>query len=207
MLLSESNTANVVSRDLTCRRPVLNILSALAVASSHPAQEVLSNFIFRQTRVEQGEGNVAPCAIESIEVTHRVVSPSQRLFDTIYSSASQFGPPFKQTHFSAAAVLALGSLGRASREVSGQDRVEINSLSTNASTLLQLKFREAVDLDAAHGHLYQKSRMRASQAFRRASLAMRNHVMASTRSLTRYETRGVCDTVSSLPIRQLCLSL
>lgn len=194
-LLSETNAANVVGRDLKCRKPAPNILSALAVASSRPAQEILSNFIVRQTKIEQTGGSVAPCAIESLEVTHGVLNPSQQLFDTVYLMASQFGPPFKQTQFSSTAMLALGSLGRASiasREISpGHDTMAHDSLSKKASSLLQLKFREAVHLYAAHDYHYQKSRMQATQAFQRASLAMRNHFMASVRSLTRYETRGM----------------
>lgn len=172
----------------TCSVHVSRLLSALAVAGSLSAQEFLSNVIADQRVFE-----VAPevkemafsCATKAIEATHRIVNPSERLFDTIYSLASQLGDPVKQTRVSTAAMLALGSLGRANRKFAGTSRTSI--LSVKASKLLQQKFREALEFDVTRDGLYQESQIQMAEAFRGASSGMQNHLMASIRSLNRLE--------------------
>jgi len=162
-----------------CSARISRLLSALAVAGVDTAQEILSNFITDHAGVHAPE-----CATKAIEATHRVENPSNKLFDTVYSLASRLGDPVKQTEYSAAAMLALGSLGKANREFAGTSQTSID-LSAKASHLLHQKFRQALDFDAASDILHQRSQIQMAEAFRGASVGKRDHLMASIRSLTK----------------------
>ena len=83
-----------------CERHILNVLSALAVAGSNMTQKVLSNFISKQGDLQHAGalGYSGVCARESIEAAQRVSNPSELLFDTIFSFASQPVRSYESAH-------------------------------------------------------------------------------------------------------------
>jgi hypothetical protein len=169
-----------------CESRFQRLLSALAVAGSHDAQEVLSNFISHQRQLDLS--GRSPCFQQSVEVTHLVANPSERLFDSIHSLASELANPEEGQHgLGISAMLALGSLGRSSQQSSVANVANSPhvSLSARASDLLTLKFQQAMDMNHAEQRR-QRMRTRLLQSFERSSPNFREHVLASTRSLSRY---------------------
>jgi hypothetical protein len=122
-----------------CERHILNLLSALAVAGSYMTQKVLSNFITKQGDLQHAGplGYSRVCARELIEAAQRVSNPSELLFDTIFSFASQPVRSYESAHqkqIRTIAILTLGSLGRSSRDFSGRNTLLWNRLATPQDT-------------------------------------------------------------------------
>jgi len=177
-LLTEWNQSDDSASPRRCSEHISRFLSALALAGSIRAQQVLSKFI-----LDSGVFEAPSCANDAIEVTHRVVNPNESLFDTIYSLASKLGDPVQQTNMSADAMLALGTLGRAHRKFAGKGKMSF--LSDRASNLLKEKFGDTIRADADIEGRHSRLKIQMGEAFRGASLGMRDHLMASIRSLTR----------------------
>jgi len=173
-----------------CERHILNVLSALAVAGSNMTQKLLSNFISKQGDLQHAGalGYSRVCARESIEAAQHVSNPSELLFDTIFSFASQpvrsYEPPH-QKQIRTIAILTLGSLGRSKRAFSGRNTLLPDCLAARTSAFLQFKFQEATDMEAAEDNIFRRSKMKIHAAFSRASFVMCDHFLARTRSLTR----------------------
>jgi hypothetical protein len=173
-----------------CERHMLNVLSALAVAGSNMTQKVLSNFISKQGDLQHAGalGYSGVCARESIEAAQRVSNPSELLFDTIFSFASQPVRSYECAHqkqIRTIAILTLGSLGRSSRDFSGRNTLLSDSLAARTSAFLRFKFQEATHMEVAEDNIFRRSKMQIHAAFSRASFVMRDHFLARTRSLTR----------------------
>ncbi len=173
-----------------CEMHIVNVLSALAVAGSNMTQKVLSNFISKQGDLQHAGalGYSGVCARESIEAAQRVSNPSELLFETIYSFASQPVSSYESAHqkqIRTIAILTLGSLGRSSRDYSGRNKLSSDSLAGRTSAFLRRKFQETADIENAEDNIFRRSKMHIHAAFSRASFVMRDHFLARTRSLTR----------------------
>ena len=184
-LLLEENVDSQI-----CERHILNVLSALAVAGSNMTQKVLSNFISKQGDLQHAGalGYSGVCVRESMEAAQRVSNPSELLFETIYSFASQPVRSYESAHqkqIRTIAILTLSSLGRSSRDFSGRNKLSSDSLVARTSAFLQHKFQEVTDMENAEDNIFRRSKMQIHAAFSRASFVMRDHYLARTRSLTR----------------------
>ena len=169
--------------NLGCKSHIQRLLGALAAADTQRSQEVLSNIIAYQ-KVGHSPQNMAPCLKDTIEATHLVPNPREGLFDTVYSIAKQFTGLAGQNEVAQAAMLAVGSLGRSSQIVFGTER-RMNPLISKATVLLQQKYEQALEVDLTASTLHHQSKAKMRRAFERASDGMRDHVLASMRSLTR----------------------
>lgn len=188
LLLKEIDSA-IFDNDASvrgCSAHLQRLLGALAVAGSHGSQAVLSNVIEYQEFGHTSQ-KLPPCLKVSIESTHHVKDPDERLFDTIYSLATQFPGASGLTQVAEAAMLAMGSLGRSSQIVLGTEG-DVHPLSFKASVLLQHQYEQAFGADLTGSQSHHRLKTKMAKAFEKATDGMRDHVMASMRSLTRYVT-------------------
>ena len=139
-----------------CGQHIQRLLSALAVGGSASAQNILSNFIMHLGSLGTSDGSADSCLQLAIEVTHRVQSPIKRLFDTLYSFASEIA----DNRVGASALLALGSLGRGQHDDPVDESCQSNSMSARASNLFQRRFDQFLANDLLGESLQRNQRLR-----------------------------------------------
>jgi hypothetical protein len=166
-----------------CGQQMQRLLSALAVGGTATAQATLSDFIFHLGSLGNSDGSPPPCLQKAIEATHRVEAPNERLFDTVYSFASEFDTN-QHNRIGASAILALGSLGRENNHgVKGS--CQSDSLPARASILLQRRFERFLDMDLPEETLHTQSMIKISKIMDGTTRNLRDRLMAATRSLSR----------------------
>ena len=183
-----------------CGPHIQRLLSALAVGGSASAQNVLSTFILHLGSLDTSDGSADSCLQMAIEVAHRIQSPNKRLFDALYSFASEMG----DNRVGAAALLALGSLSRGQHDSSVDGGCQSDSMSARASNLFQRRFDQLISKDILGESLHKQSTMKMANILNGATQDMREHVMAATRSLSRSAPPVFC---LSFSLSRIYLSL
>jgi len=166
------------------------LLNMLAVAGSPSAQGVLSKFIAHQGQRVLAD-KVARFLTRSIEATHRVVAPTHALFQAVYSISLQFCSNAVEHSICPEAVLALGAVGRARHEARHDatpdaQRHDPVALLTKASALLRAHFTQALERDEAGARAHKKATMQIIKALEGSPAGLREQILASARSLSRY---------------------
>jgi hypothetical protein len=167
-----------------CGQQIQRLLSALAVGGTSSAQATLSDFIFNLGSLVNSDGSPPLCLQKAIEATHRVETPNKRLFDTVYSFASELDTN-QHNQIAASAMLALGSLGRENHDHRVDGSCQSDSLPARASILLQRRFQQFLDMDLPGESLHTQSMIKIAKIIDGATRNLRDRVMAATRSLSR----------------------
>ena len=171
-------------------RHIPRLLNMLAVAGSPSAQGVLSKFIAHQGQRVLGH-KVSRFMTKSIEATHRIVAPTHSLFQAVYSISLQFCSSTFEQSICPEAILALGAVGRARHEARHDDtrdntRHDPDPLSAKASAFLRSHFTQALERDKAGEMAHKNDKMQTIKALQGAPAGLREQILASARSLSRY---------------------